>query len=135
GVSDDSIKKVFNTPTHTDIFTWNNPAHEKDSVMTPYDSIKYHKMFLHTGFMVVEPSTGYVLAWVGGINQKHFQLDHVNPDTKRQVGSTFKPFVYAAAIERGYSPCMKVPNTPYTIEPPRWGLIQSWTPSNSSKAY
>ncbi len=135
GASADSIQKVFNTAIPMTIFTWNDPSRERDTVMTPYDSIKYHKMFLHTGFMCVEPSTGYVLAWVGGINQKHFQLDHVNKNTKRQVGSTFKPFLYAAAVERGYSPCMKVSNTPYTIESPRWGIMKSWTPKNSSDAY
>lgn len=135
GASQDSILKVFNTPVKMTVFSWKTETRDLDTTMTPMDSIRYHKMFLHTGFMVLEPSTGYVLAWVGGINQKHFQLDHVNVKTKRQVGSTFKPFVYAAAIERGYSPCMKVSNTPYTIEKGRWNLLKSWTPHNSSDAF
>ena len=75
-----------------------------DTLMSPWDSIRYYKSFLHTGFISIEPSTGYVKAWVGGINHRHFKFDHVKVG-RRQVGSTFKPFVYALAIQEGYSPC------------------------------
>lgn len=100
---------------------------EIDTVMTPYDSIRYYKTFLQTGFMAMEPQTGYVKAWVGGINHKHFKYDHVKV-SKRQVGSTFKPFVYALAIQEGLSPCHKVPNvrTCITTE-----TGEDWCPNNS----
>jgi penicillin-binding protein 1A len=93
--------------------------------MSPMDSIRYHKFFLQTGLMAVEPQTGYIRAWVGGINQKYFQYDHVFSG-KRQVGSTFKPFVYAIAMREGWSPCTQVPNIDVCI-PTASG---PWCPSN-----
>ncbi len=98
-----------------------------DTVMTPFDSIKYYKGFLQTGFMAMEPQTGYVKAWVGGINHKHFKYDHVKV-SKRQVGSTFKPFVYALAIQEGYSPCHQVANVKTCIGLPDG---KDWCPENS----
>jgi penicillin-binding protein 1A len=106
------IVKNFNTPTEMKVFTWNNDAHEKDTILTPLDSIKYMKGFVQTGFMAMDPVTGEVKAWVGGINHKYFQFDHVNENTKRQVGSTIKPLLYCLAVDNGYSPCMSIPRTP-----------------------
>ncbi len=131
-------EEVFNKPVEMRIFTYDNAKLEKDSTMSPLDSIKYHRMFLQTGIMAVDPNTGYVRAWVGGINHKWFQYDHVNRNTKRQVGSTFKPFVYAATIDlRGFSPCYPVLDIATTIEPGdgNFYLQKPWTPRNSSGTY
>jgi penicillin-binding protein 1A len=98
-----------------------------DTLMSPWDSIRYYKSFLHTGFISIEPSTGYVKAWVGGINHRHFKFDHGKVG-RRQVGSTFKPFVYAMAIQEGYSPCYQVANVRTCIETPGQA---PWCPDNS----
>lgn len=100
---------------------------EIDTIMTPWDSIKYAKSYLQTGFMAMEPQTGYVKAWVGGINHKYYQYDHVKV-SRRQVGSTFKPFVYALAIQEGLSPCYQVPNVRTCIQTPDG---KDWCPDNS----
>ncbi|GCD80393.1 penicillin-binding protein 1A [Schleiferia thermophila] len=132
GVSQDSIIKNFNTPVPMQIFSWNG---EIDTLMTPMDSIRYYKSFYQTGFMAVEPQTGFVKAWVGGINFKHFKYDNVF-QAKRQVGSTFKPFLYATAIkEKKYSPCFEVPDARICIEAGMYGLLQDWCPSNSDDKY
>ncbi|WDT68578.1 penicillin-binding protein 1A [Cloacibacterium sp. TD35] len=111
GVSEDSIMMDFKTPTKTTIFTWEG---EKETEMSPYDSIRYHKQIAQAGLMSMEPATGDIKAWVGGIDWKHFQYDHVKQG-KRQVGSTFKPFVYATAIMNlGMTPCSTVSNARYT---------------------
>lgn len=123
GYSKKSIEKQFNTPVPMTVFSWDGPI---DTVMTPMDSIRYCKHFLHTGIMSVEPQTGYVRAYVGGINFNFFKFDHV-VKSKRQVGSTFKPFVYAMAMQEGESPCTMVPNIPVTIEFDG----KTWTPKNS----
>ncbi|MDO9275699.1 MAG: penicillin-binding transpeptidase domain-containing protein, partial [Lutibacter sp.] len=108
---------------------------EIDTIMTPYDSIKYYKHILRSGLLSIEPQTGHVKAWVGGVNYKHFQFDAVKQQ-KRQVGSTFKPFVYAAAINQlKLSPCYKLPNTPYTIPAEKYGMAEDWTPKNSDNKY
>ena len=107
----DTIKHIFNTPTPMKVFSWHGDI---DTVMTPMDSIKYYKYFLQVGFMSMEPNSGYVRAYVGGIDYKHFQYDHVKL-SKRQVGSTFKPFLYTLAMQEGYSPCYEVPNVPTTF--------------------
>jgi penicillin-binding protein 1A len=98
GFSDKEIKASFNQKTQMKIFAW-NAKREKDTVMTPMDSIKYHKQMFQASFMVMDPVTGEVKAWVGGINFKTYKYDHVNLKTKRQIGSTVKPFLYAQAIE------------------------------------
>ena len=132
GVSKDSIDLNFNTPTPMRIFSW---AGEIDTVMTPMDSIRYYKHFYQTGFMAVEPQTGFIKAWVGGINFKHFKYDNVY-QAKRQVGSTFKPFVYATAIkEKKYSPCFEVPDVRTCIEQGMFGLLKDWCPTNSDNKY
>ena len=123
--SEEEIQKEFHTLIAMRIFTWQG---ERDTIMTPYDSLKYYKWFLHTGLMSMEPQTGYVRAYVGGINYKHFQFDNVKVG-KRQVGSTFKPFVYTLAMQEGeFSPCTEVPNLPVTFD---MGNGETYTPQNS----
>lgn len=124
GISEDSIIKNFKTPIAMTVFGWKG---EIDTVMSPYDSIKYSKMFLHSGMMAVDPQTGYVLAWVGGIDHRFFQYDHVNKNATRQVGSTIKPFLYTAAIENGWSPCYQLENEKQ--------CIGDWCPDNSDGKY
>lgn len=104
GLEDEEIKKTFFEKVNMRIFAWND-TREKDTVMTPYDSIKYHRQMLQAGFMVMDPLTGEVKAWVGGVGFKSFKYDHVNINTKRQVGSTMKPLLYSLAIEEaGFTP-------------------------------
>jgi penicillin-binding protein 1A len=98
GLSDAQIRKTFNQPVAMKVFAWNSKR-EKDTVMTPLDSIKYHQAMLQTAFMVMDPVTGAVKAWVGGIDFKTYKFDHVNINTKRQVGSSIKPFLYSLGIE------------------------------------
>lgn len=132
GKSEDDIKKSFDVKTKMRVFTWKG---ERDTVMTPRDSIRYFKQFLQTGLMSMDPRTGHVKAWVGGINYKYFQYDHVGQGA-RQVGSTFKPFVYATAIEQlNYSPCDSIIDAPYTIPKGRHHVTETWTPSNSNGEY
>lgn len=128
---DDSLKIVFNKPMEMSIFSW---AGEIDTVLSPMDSVRYYKHFLQAGMMSMDPHTGFVRAWVGGINYKHFKYDNVKQGS-RQVGSTFKPFVYALAMQEGWSPCEKVLNIPVTFEKERWGLPQDWTPKNSDDKF
>ncbi len=104
GFSDAEIKKSFYEKTKMKVFAWNND-HQKDTTLTPYDSIKYCRQMLQSGFMAMDPITGQVKAWVGGINFKTFKYDHVNINTKRQVGSTIKPLLYSLAVEdAGFTP-------------------------------
>lgn len=128
GTSRKEIDKIFSTKDTLRIFTWDG---ERDTLLSPLDSIKYYKKFLHPGFMSMDPSTGHIKAWVGGANYKHFQYDHVR-DGKRQVGSTFKPFLYTLAMQEGFSPCYKLPNVPITIVS---DIGQEWTPQNSDGKY
>jgi penicillin-binding protein 1A len=124
GHSDSEIEEAFRQKVHMRIFTWKG---ERDTVMTPYDSLRYYKWFLNAGFMSMEPQTGYVRAYVGGIDYRYFKYDNVKYG-KRQVGSTFKPFVYALAMQEGeFTPCTEVPNIPVTFD---LGNGQSWTPGN-----
>jgi len=130
--SDDEIIKSFGIKTKMTVFTWKG---ERDTIMTPTDSIRYYKHFLQTGLMSMEPQTGHVKAWVGGINYKYFQYDHVGQGA-RQVGSTFKPFVYATAIEQlNMSPCDSIIDSPFTIPVGRHHVTETWTPSNSDNKY
>ena len=132
GYSQDEIIKSFDTKTDMTVFSWKG---EIDTIMTPRDSIRYYKNFFQTGILSIEPQTGHVKAWVGGINYKHFQYDHVKQG-KRQVGSTFKPFVYATAINQlQLSPCDEYPNTPYTIPKGKYGMPDDWTPKNADGEY
>ncbi|MGH7238133.1 MAG: penicillin-binding transpeptidase domain-containing protein, partial [Candidatus Saccharimonadales bacterium] len=120
GKSDSEIRKNFDTPDSLNLFTWRGDV---DTVMKPIDSIVFTKMMLRNAMMSMDPTTGYVKAWVGGTNFEHFKYDQVK-EGNRQVGSTAKPFTYAVAIENGFSPCMEVDNVPVTIN----GYGAPWTP-------
>src|SRR5690606_11902172 len=132
GKEEAEIIKSFKKKVPMRIFSWKGDI---DTIMTPMDSIRYHKSFLQAAMMSMTPQTGEVKAWVGGINYKHFKYDMVKKG-KRQIGSTFKPFVYATAIDQMHmSPCDTLPNTMYTIPAGRHNLIQSWTPKNAGGGY
>ena len=130
GEDSDSVNIILNTPYEMKVFSWNG---EIDTVLSPIDSLKYFKKFLHCGFMAMDPLSGQIKSWVGGINHKYFKYDHVKQGT-RQPGSTFKPIVYAAAIANGYSPCYEVVDAPVTFSLP--GQVPpTYTPPNSSGKY
>ncbi len=125
GISKDSIRRSFHTPTEMRVFSYNG---ERDTIMSPFDSIRYHMYFLHAGLISMDSHTGAVRAYVGGIDYKYFQYDHVKV-SRRQVGSTFKPFLYTLAMQEGeFSPCTKVPNIPVVFDLPEGG---TWSPKNS----
>ena len=123
GKSDEEIEEDFNTAVKMNLFTWKGDI---DTVMKPIDSIVYNKMLLRNAMMSMDPVTGYVKAWVGGTDFEHFKYDQVKVGT-RQVGSTAKPFTYAVAVERGFSPCMEVANVPVTVT----GYGEPWTPRST----
>lgn len=128
GISKDSIQRAFETKTRMKVFSWKG---EIDTLMSPLDSIRYSFFFLRAGLMSMEPHTGFVRAYVGGIDYRHFKYDHVKI-AKRQVGSTFKPFLYTLAMqEGGFSPCTTVPNVPVSFELYDGSI---WTPKNSDDA-
>ena len=115
GSSEAEIRESFNQKAEMTVFDWESETQEKDTVMTPMDSIRYYKTFLRAAMMSMEPQTGHVKAWVGGVDYKHFQYDNVIQG-HRQAGSTFKPFVYAAAIDQlRLSPCDSLPDSQYCI--------------------
>lgn len=124
GNDTDSIELKLNEKKKMKIFSWEG---ERDTLMSTMDSLRYYKKFLQTGFMSMDPHTGHIKAWVGGIDHKYFKFDHVKQG-KRQPGSTFKPFVYAAAIENGYSPCYSVVDQPVEVYIPGQ---PAWSPSNA----
>ena len=113
-VKESDIRKSFDEKVQMKVFAWNSNR-EKDTVMTPMDSIKYHKQMLQASFVITDPLTGEVRAWVGGIDFKTYKFDHANYDTKRQVGSTFKPFLYTLAIMNGYTPDTPIPLDPVNL--------------------
>ncbi len=132
GKSADEIEEIFNVPTEMSIFSWEGDI---DTVMAPIDSIRYYKHFLQAGMMSMNPKNGHVMAWVGGINYRNFQYDHVM-QSKRQIGSTFKPFLYATAIDQlKLSPCDMLPDAIHCIEPYKYGNPDPWCPTNSSDKY
>jgi penicillin-binding protein 1A len=124
----DSINYYLNKKIPMTIFAWDG---EKQVEMSPMDSMKYYKHFLQAGFMAMEPQTGHIKAWVGGINYKHFKYDHVKQGA-RQPGSTFKPFLYTAAIENGYYPCYEVIDTQVCIPLPDGNM---WCPNNADNKF
>ena len=128
GYSDAEIMKAFNTPREMTVFTYQG---EKDTIMTPLDSIKYYKHFLRAGFMSMDPITGYVKAYVGGPNYDNFKYDMAMVG-RRQVGSTIKPYLYSLAMENGFSPCDETRNVEGTYFDEN-GI--AWTPRNSSKKH
>ena len=125
GKSEEEIKEIFNTPVPMTVYSWEG---EVEKTMSPRDSIIYYQSFLNAGFLAIEPKTGLVRAWVGGINHEHFQYDHVT--ARRQVGSTFKPIVYAAALESGMDPCEYISNEQVVYE-----QYKNWTPKNANNKY
>jgi penicillin-binding protein 1A len=128
GLDEKEITKAFNVPVKMKVFSYTRG--EIDTTMTPLDSIKYYKYFMQCGMMSMDPTTGYIRAWVGGINHKYFKYDHVNINAKRQVGSTFKPFVYTLAVDNGWSPCYKVPNQRVVFED-----YENYSPDNADDKY
>jgi penicillin-binding protein 1A len=124
GYSDKEILKRLKEPVNTKVFSWDG-VHERE--MSFYDSVKYHLQFLQAGFLAMDPQNGNIKAWVGGINHQYFQFDHVRETTKRQVGSTFKPILYAAALEAGIDPCdyISARKTEYAD--------MEWTPENTNE--
>lgn len=129
GLSEKKIMEEFNTPIPMTLFTWDG---EKEMKASPLDSIRHHLQYLNAGFLAMEPESGEVKAWVGGINHDFFQFDHVRESTKRQVGSIFKPFVYAMAIEEGIQPCELISAGQQTYINEEG---QEWTPRNSQYDY
>ncbi|WP_034060102.1 penicillin-binding protein 1A [Lacinutrix jangbogonensis] len=136
GKSNKEIEASFQVPTKMTVFKWvEGKASEVDTIMKPIDSMRYYKSFLRTGMMSMDPQTGHVKAWVGGVNFRHFQYDMVKQG-KRQVGSTFKPFVYATAIDQLHmSPCDKLPLSQITIEANKYGNPEPWSPGNDDGNY
>lgn len=128
GATEAQIEKAFNTPVKMKVFSYTRG--EVDTTMTPLDSIKYYKYFMQAGLMSMDPTTGFIKAWVGGINHKYFKYDHVNVAAKRQVGSTFKPLVYTLAIDNGWSPCYKAPNQRVVFED-----YENYSPNNADTKY
>ncbi len=131
GKSDEEIKKIFQN-TQTDsmtVFDWESANYEKKVKMTPWDSLKYYLQIINAGFIAMEPRSGAVKAWVGGIDHRYFKYDHIK--SKRQVGSTFKPIVYASAIQRGVSPCTFFNN----YKKPYFFRGEEWKPGNADETY
>lgn len=127
-------KKIFaemDKPVEMTVFTWEG---EKDTTMSHMDSIRYYKRFLNMGLMAMDPRNGNIKAWVGGINFKHFKYDHVE-QSKRQPGSTFKPFVYVTAIDNGFSTCEEVVDEPITFGAEDGLVGKTYTPKNSDGKY
>ena len=132
GFQEEEILASFKKEVPMRVFSWKG---EIDTIMTPMDSIRYYKHFLRASLMSMEPQTGHVKAWVGGFNYKHFQYDQVKQG-RRQIGSTFKPFLYATAIDQlKLSPCDSLPDALYCIEPMKHGNLDAWCPKNSGDKY
>ncbi|MEM0517667.1 penicillin-binding protein 1A [Aequorivita flava] len=132
GKNEEEIIKSFKKKVPMRVFSWKGDI---DTIMTPLDSIRYHKSFLQAAMMSMTPQTGEVKAWVGGIDYKHYKYDMVKKG-KRQIGSTFKPFVYATAMDQMHmSPCDTLPNTSYTIPAGKHNLLKPWTPKNAGGGY
>lgn len=126
GADETEIRKAFNTPQEMTVFTYQG---EKDTILTPMDSLRYYKHFLRTGFMSMDPLTGYVKAYVGGTNYNYFQYDMANVG-RRQVGSTIKPYLYTLAMENGFSPCDETRHVEQTLIDENG---RPWTPRNANK--
>ena len=132
GIEESEILASFYEKVPMRVFSWKG---ERDTVMTPMDSIRYYKHFLRASLMSMEPQSGHVKTWVGGFNYKHFQYDQVKQGL-RQIGSTFKPFLYATAIDQlKLSPCDSLPDALYCIEPMKHGNMDAWCPKNSGDKY
>ena len=126
GASEAEIRKAFDTPEQMSVFSWSG---EKDTVMTPMDSIRYYKFFLRAGFMSMDPRNGHVKAYVGGPNHHYFKYDMAMVG-RRQIGSTMKPYVYSLAMENGFSPSDQARHVQYTLIDENG---KPWTPRNANK--
>lgn len=133
GTDTAKINNLLNTPRPMRVFTWKG---DKDTLLTlsPLDSLRYYKRFLHAGMMTMDPFTGQIKAWVGGINFRFFKFDHVK-QALRQPGSTFKPFVYLTAIDNGYAPCDRIRDERVTINYIEDGKPMQWQPNNVTRSY
>ena len=132
GKDEESIWATFKVPTPMTVFSWKGDI---DTVMTPLDSMRYYKHYLRGAMMSMDPVNGHVKTWVGGFNYKHFQYDQVRQG-RRQIGSTFKPFLYATAIDQlRLSPCDILPDALFCIEPMKFGNVEAWCPKNSGDKY
>ncbi len=125
GATKTEIDKAMNTKEKMKVFTWEGI---KDTVISPLDSLKYHRMFMQNGFLAADAKTGEIRAWVGGVDFEYFKYDHVT--SQRQIGSTFKPFLYATAIDNGWSPCYEIYDLPVTFED-----FNNWTPTNADNKF
>ena len=125
--NESKIAEILSKPKKMKVFSWSG---ERDTTLSSIDSIRYYKRFLHAGFMAMDPYSGQIKAWVGGINFKYFQYDHVM-QAKRQPGSTFKPILYAAAFENGYGPCDILQDVPVTVKYVEHGEHKTWSPHNA----
>ena len=132
GKDEETIWASFKEPTPMTVFSWKG---DRDTVMTPLDSMRYYKHYLRAAMMSMDPVNGHVKTWVGGFNYKHFQYDQVRQG-RRQIGSTFKPFLYATAIDQlRLSPCDILPDALFCIEPMKFGNVEAWCPKNSGDKY
>ncbi len=131
GAGSDSLRKVLSVKHKMRVFTFKG---ERDTTFSALDSLKYYQKYFQTGFMAMEPETGFVRAWVGGINYKYFKYDHIN-QSKRQPGSLFKAFVYAAAFDHGYGPCDKITDKPVSIKYTENGVEKEWEPKNVDRSH
>jgi penicillin-binding protein 1A len=131
GDDEAAINTLMNTPRKMRVFTWQG---EKDTTLSPMDSLRYYKHILHAGLMTMDPFTGHIKAWVGGINFKYFKYDHVK-QARRQPGSTFKPFVYLTALDNGFSPCDRLTDQRITIRYKENGKDMEWQPRNVTRTY
>ena len=130
GKSDEEIKEAFATKIPMTIFSWHGQkVSSEDTVMSPLDSLRYYMQIIQVGFIAMDAKTGEIKAWIGGPNIRYFQLDHAKKSTKRQVGSTMKPFLYGLALERNYEPCTLIPY----LAPECAGIDNSWNPEGSGK--
>ena len=132
GKDEESIWASFKVPTPMTVFSWKGDI---DTVMTPLDSMRYYKHYLRAGMMSMDPVNGHVKTWIGGFDYTHFQYDQVRQG-RRQIGSTFKPFLYATAIDQlRLSPCDILPDALFCIEPMKFGNVEAWCPKNSGDKY
>lgn len=132
GKDEETIWASFKVPTPMTVFSWKG---DRDTIMSPLDSMRYYKSYLRSAMMSMDPTNGHVKTWVGGFNYKHFQYDQVKQG-RRQIGSTFKPFLYATAIDQlRLSPCDVLPDALFCIEPMKYGNVEAWCPKNSGDKY
>ena len=132
GKDDETIWASFQEPVPMTVFSWSG---DRDTLMTPLDSMRYYKSYLRGAMMSMDPTNGHVKTWIGGFNYKHFQYDQVKQG-RRQIGSTFKPFLYATAIDQlRLSPCDVLPDGLFCIEPMKFGNVEAWCPKNSGDKY